>query len=180
VNNRLLTILAIASKTKPASCYRERGQSLIEFSLIFPLLFLLIVNVVNFGSFMYDWITVASAARAGAQYMITGGASVFGPDTPIGTQVRTLITNDISSLPNKSSLVVAVCTNNSGVALTGTTLCTSTDPETSSPIPYTIAQIDVTYTYTPMIPLWKFPGLGVNATLPTTTIHRAAVMRVLI
>jgi hypothetical protein len=72
--------------------------------------------------------------------------------------------------------VVAVCTNNSGVALTGTTLCASGDPELST---YTYAQIDVTYTFQPPIALWKFPGLKINATLPPTTIHRAAVMRVL-
>ena len=46
----------------------ERGHSLIEFALILPLLFLLIVNVVNFGSFLYAAITVANAARAGAEY----------------------------------------------------------------------------------------------------------------
>ena len=30
----------------------ENGQALIEFALAFPLLFLLIVNVVNFGTFL--------------------------------------------------------------------------------------------------------------------------------
>ena len=164
-----------AKATAPQASSAEHGQSLIEFSLIFPLLFLLIVNVVNFGTFMYDWITVANAARAGAQYMITGGATVFAPSTPTTPQVSTLVTNDISSLPNKSSLVVKWCTNNNGT-VAGTTTC-SADPEAPS---YTLGVIDVTYTYQPMIPLWSFPGLKVNATIPNTTIHRKTVMRILI
>lgn len=92
----------------------ERGQSLVEFALIFPVMFLLIVNVINFGAFMEGWIAISNAARAGAQYMSTGGATVYGPSTPSSTQVSTLIANDISSLPNASSLVVKWCTNNNG------------------------------------------------------------------
>ena len=43
------------------------GQALIEFSLVLPLLLLLIVNVVNFGGLLYAWVTVSNAARTGAQ-----------------------------------------------------------------------------------------------------------------
>jgi hypothetical protein len=39
--------------------------------------------------------------------------------------------------------------------------------------------VDVTYTYQPLISLWSFPGLGIQATIPSTTIHRQAVMRML-
>ncbi len=38
---------------------RGAGQSLVEFALVLPLLFLLIVNAINFGGFFYAWITVA-------------------------------------------------------------------------------------------------------------------------
>ncbi len=41
----------------------SKGHSLVEFSLILPFLFLLIVNVVNFGGMLYAWVTVANAAR---------------------------------------------------------------------------------------------------------------------
>ena len=50
----------------------DRGQSLIECALVLPLLMLLIVNVVNFGAIFYAWISVANAARTGAQYFTTG------------------------------------------------------------------------------------------------------------
>jgi len=52
----------------------SKGQALIEYILLLPLLFLLIVNLVNFGGFFFAWITVANAARAGADYAILGGA----------------------------------------------------------------------------------------------------------
>ena len=48
----------------------RRGASLVEFALILPLIFVLIVNAVNYGTFLYAWITVANAARTGAQYMV--------------------------------------------------------------------------------------------------------------
>jgi hypothetical protein len=141
--------------------------------LIVPLVFLLAVNAVNFGGFLFAWITVANAARAGAQYMIMSSASP-GTQTPATlAQITALVTNDVSSLLNRSSVVVAICTNNT----TAATGCTRLfDPEAPE---YTLATVDVTYTYKPFIPLFSFPRLGISATLPPSTIHRKAVMRML-
>ena len=157
----------------------QRGQSLIEFALIFPLLFLLVANVVNFGAFCFAWITVTDAARAGAEYLMLGGISVGGPSPPTAAQVTTLVTNDVVALPNKASLEVRVCTNNNG-----TTSCSGPgtytppfDPEDKTK--YVLASVRVTYTYQPLIPLWEFPFLGIHATLPPTTIHRDAQVRML-
>jgi len=154
------------------------GQALIEFALVFPLVFLLIVNAVNFGAFLFAWITVANAARTGAQYRVIGAASVGTNATPTAAQVTTLVTNDIASLMNRASLTVRVCTNTNGVVAcsgggTGTALA---DPEPAS---YVLASVDVAYTYRPLISLWDFPGLGIHATLPPTSIHRQVSMRVL-
>jgi Flp pilus assembly protein TadG len=156
----------------------RRGQALIEFALMVPLLFLLIVNAVNFGSFMFAWITIANAARAGAQYWVLGSAAITTPTPATAGQVTTLVTNDISSLLGRSSLVVRVCkNNNSVVTCTGTgALAPPTDPE---PLTYILTTVDVTYTFQPPIPLWNFAALGIHATLPPTTIHRRTVMRML-
>lgn len=176
---------------RAASGALRSGQSIIEFALILPLVLLLVVNVVNFGVFFYDWITIANAARAGAQYMIMAGASVNAPE-PVGTTIiQNLIKqNDVLSLINSASVTVNTCTNNSGVYLPTTSLadqtgkCTTSggntgtlaDPE--APL-YVLAVVDVSYPYNPMIPLWDFPGLHIHATLPPTTIHRRAVMRMI-
>jgi len=164
---------------------RGRGQALIEFALILPLLFLLIMNLVNFGAFIYSMITVANAARTGAQYMIMGGAWVGSPVPPNKlTQVIPIVTQDLSSLPNAASPSVQVkaCTNNNGTvtcAGSGTFAASPNDPENTpgGAGPFVLATLDVSYPYTPLIPGWDFPGLGIHLTLPPTTVHRRAIMR---
>jgi Flp pilus assembly protein TadG len=155
------------------SAPQKVGQALVEFALIVPLVFLLAVNTVNFGGFIFAWITVANASRAGAQYMVMSNASP-GPPTPATlAQITALVTSDVASLMNRSSVVVAICVNNTAAANGCTTLF---DPEAPA---YSLATVDVTYTYRPLIPLFSFPRLGISATLPTTAIHRKAVMRML-
>src|SRR5437773_8866269 len=95
------------------------GQALIEFALVLPLLLVLIVNVVNFGSFFFAWITVANAARSGAQYMCLGGASVASASSlkaVTSTQIYNLVSADIYTLENGTSLAVRSCTKKSGAA----------------------------------------------------------------
>jgi Flp pilus assembly protein TadG len=142
--------------------------------MLLPLLLLLIANVVNFGGFFYAWISVSNAARAGADYVIMGSATVNGPEAPPIAWVQSLVTNDLSTLPNSASgLTVVVCTNNNVAAFAcgGGTL--SKDPE--APL-YESAMVDVTYTYLPFIPLWNLP-FGINTTIPPTKVHSAALMR---
>jgi Flp pilus assembly protein TadG len=142
------------------------------------MVFLLLVNVVNFGGFFYAFITVANAARAGADYAIMAGASVASGHISLASasQITTLITTEIASLPNNPSLAVNICQNNNGtvIVLSGTCSSIASDPEPTS---YVLTSIDVTYTYVPFIPLFSFPNLHINATIPPTSIHRRAVMR---
>jgi Flp pilus assembly protein TadG len=161
-------------RTAPLTTSSQRGgQALVEFALIIPLVFLLAVNAVNFGGFLFAWITVAGAARDAAQYMSLSSASVGSPTPATLAQIIDLVTNDVISLLNRSSIVVAICTNNT----TAANGCTAfSDPE--APF-YTLATVDVTYTYNPLIRLFSFPKLGISATLPTTSLHRKAVMRML-
>ncbi len=149
---------------------RTGGQALIEFALILPLLFLLILNLVNFSTYIYACITVANAARAGAQYMVMGGAWANSPKPPNAAQIEAVVRRDASSLPDIASLLsVQVCTAHSPATCFGWG-----DPE---PAGYILGAVDVTYNYAPMIPFWDFPGLGIHLTLPPTSIHRRAVMR---
>ena len=154
----------------------ESGQSLIEFALVLPLIFLMIVNAVNFGGFLYAWITIANAARAGAEYSMIGGAMAQAPGTPSAAQIQALVTQDAVSLPNQASLQVRVCTkNNATVTCVGPG--TSVPPNDPEPTLYVLTTVNVTYTYQPFIPLWDFPGLNIRATLPSTTVQRRATMR---
>jgi Flp pilus assembly protein TadG len=157
--------------------HADEGQALIEYLLVVPLIFLLIVNVVNFGGLFFAWITVANAARAAGDYAIMGGVSIGYPRQANAAQITALITQDVSSLPNTSSLVVNICQNNNGTITTLSGTCSSvpSDPETGS---FVLTSIDLTYTYQPLLGTgFKFPGLNIYASLPPTTVHQKALMR---
>jgi hypothetical protein len=57
---------------------RPRGQGLVEFSLILPLLLLAIVSIVEFGRLMFTISSVASASRDAARYGSSVGTDAFG------------------------------------------------------------------------------------------------------
>ncbi|HEY2014950.1 MAG TPA: TadE/TadG family type IV pilus assembly protein [Bryobacteraceae bacterium] len=156
---------------------RNRGQALIEFALIVPLLFLLIVNAINFAGYLYAGVTVANAARGGADYLMLGPANIGGHPLPSLAQVTAQVTADLISLPNRASASITVCTNNNGsIQSPGTCLATVTDPQSGTSV---VGQVQVTYTYVPLIAAFNFNKLGIHLTLPATTIRRTATCRLL-
>lgn len=156
----------------------ETGQALLELALVTPLLFLLIVLAIDFGGWLYAWTEVGNATRAAANFAILGPASAGGPATPNGAGITGLIAADLASLPNYSSSnpVVVVCWNNNGTitSITGTCASPPADPEAPS---YIAVSVDLTYTYTPLIPSFSFPTLGIGLPSLPTSIHRRIVMR---
>src|ERR1035441_3314163 len=77
-------------KPIPKSHRSSSRQALIEFALILPVLFLPIVNVINFGGMLHARICVSHAARTGVQYMVMGGATVTAPKAPTAAQAARL------------------------------------------------------------------------------------------
>jgi Flp pilus assembly protein TadG len=51
----------------------SKGGAALELAVVFPLLLLLIVGVVDYGRMYFTSVTVANAARAGAEYGVQGG-----------------------------------------------------------------------------------------------------------
>ena len=178
------------------NCYRSRsssGSSLIEFALILPMLCVLFLNAVNFGGFIFAWITLANGARSGADYMVTGAQSIGSPAPPSVAQITTVVTADVYSLLNRGTAVVNACMhspsdsasawtwNVSGTACTSGYSAPTAESDTDRPEAYlyTTGWVDVNYTYQPFIAAGKiFPGLGLYITLPSNlVIHRRAIMR---
>jgi Flp pilus assembly protein TadG len=155
----------------------DKGQSLVEFALMVPLLFLLMINALNFGGFIYAWLRIANAARGAASYGGLGSSSPGSPSGATTAQISTLITNDTASLRG----TVAVCVNKNATAGPMSGTCSFTigsipaDPEGP---PYQALAVDLQYTYTPFIPSFSFPGMGIYSTIPPTTIQRRGVTRV--
>jgi Flp pilus assembly protein TadG len=158
------------------------GQSVVEFALMFPLMFLLVVNAVNFGGLLYSYITVTNAARAGAAYMILGKSALGGaPVLPSTAAVQAIVNADLVSLPNASNAIVSVCGNfngttqwlNSSDKYVACTMPSNppTDSTYADPQPATsiLGTVQVQYTYCPFINSWNFPNLGVYSTLPGCT-----------
>jgi len=55
-----------------AKMRRERGQTLVEFALLTPLLVILIFGFVDVSRIYQAWVTIEGAAREGARYGVTG------------------------------------------------------------------------------------------------------------
>jgi Flp pilus assembly protein TadG len=157
----------------------DTGQALIEFALILPLIFLLIVNAVNFGGLFFAWIGVADATRTATNYAILGPSSAGGLTTPSSTAITSLV-KTYSPLPT-SGMVINICQNNNGTLVTAAstnpvtgTCSTSTTPADPEGV-YTLTSVDVTYTYKPFFKLFSVGE--VHLTVSNTTIHQFALMR---
>lgn len=64
----------------PRSANRRRGQALVEFALILPVLLLIIFGIVDAGRLIYTMNTVGNAARSGARVAIVN-QSTTGTNT---------------------------------------------------------------------------------------------------
>src|SRR5687767_3574299 len=79
----------------------ERGQAVVEFALIVPLLALLTMGVVDFGRIFYSYETLANAAREGARYC------ALHPGNASGTQSR--VNGEVDG--TVASVTATGCTN---------------------------------------------------------------------
>src|SRR6188768_643129 len=46
----------------------SRGQALVEFAIVLPLLAVLLVMAIDFGRVFFGWVSLTNAARIGANY----------------------------------------------------------------------------------------------------------------
>lgn len=89
----------------------ERGQALVEFALILPILLILIMGIVQFGLVLNAYITIENASREGARRGIVGSSD---------TEIKNLI---IATSPNLEERNITVnITPNVGSRKSGDTL----------------------------------------------------------
>jgi hypothetical protein len=80
------------SRRSTPSAGRPRGQAVVEFALVAPFLFLLIVGIIEAGRLVFNYHTLNHAAREGARYAIVHGENAFDgcPSGPMpGGEVNT-------------------------------------------------------------------------------------------
>ncbi len=160
-----------------------QGQALVELAVVIPMLFVLILLGLNFGTWLYGWIAVGNAARAAGDYAILGGAYAGLPPTASSSTLQSLITTDLTHLPNVSGSNPKACIkqNNNGAYTTlmerpsGACASYSNPPADPEPASYVSVAVDITYTYTSFFTGSNF--LGLPLTVMPGSIHRRTVMR---
>ena len=174
-----------------------RGQALVETAVSLPFLLALAFNVINFGYFFVISVNLASSPRTGGLYTILGSQTPSTPGLPFPDGVNTLTKGDVTGgLYNGSTMPVQVCTSVNGYDVSGgqhlakctrynssPTYTVLADPENS--LEFMLHQIDVTYTFTPLIDQRLFnlillaPGLPCSASggAVSCTFHRKTYMR---
>jgi Flp pilus assembly protein TadG len=80
---------------------KERGQTLTEFTLVVPILVVLILGIAQFGVVFNNYVTMTDAVRAGAR---KAAVSRFLPDPP---GACTTAVRDASQNLNQSDLTVS-------------------------------------------------------------------------
>jgi len=58
------------------SLRNEKGQSLVEFAILLPLLLLLLMGILEFGLMLNSYLTINNSAREGARLGIVAGSDI--------------------------------------------------------------------------------------------------------
>ena len=94
---------------------RSKGQSLVEFALVMPLLMLILVGIIEFGFMFSGYLTLTNASREAARVISLGGtyveaeARIEGVAGLLDTDEITLITSvDVSTLERGDSITVTL------------------------------------------------------------------------
>lgn len=130
----------------------SRGQALVEFALVFPLIVLLLFGVFDLGRAIYSYNTIANAARLGARIAAVNQI-LAGPDCNESRPVEDPLNAhwSIQTCAALSAVSLGVQTSDVAVAY-------AAPPATSltcgSPLHVgCIASVTITYTYRPMTPV---------------------------
>jgi Flp pilus assembly protein TadG len=72
----------------------EKGQSLVEFALIIPLLFLLLLGIIDFGRIFHAYLTIDHAGREAARAASIGKDDATIKSTAVNNAVGLYLTVD--------------------------------------------------------------------------------------
>jgi len=125
----------------------ERGQALVEFAMVMPIMLLLLFALVDFGRAFYSWLLITNAAREGARVAAT--------QSPL-TDVQTRIYGAASALD--SSAITITTTNVQG-------------PRGES------VEVDLTYDFSFVTPIGNIVSLLGGGALATPAINGHSSMR---
>jgi Flp pilus assembly protein TadG len=116
--------------------HRTRGQSLVEFALVFPIFIMLLAGMIDFGLGLYSYMTIINAAREGGRL---GATNCTATDCAGAVSARTTA--------NANGLVLDTVTSTCYVK------DTATQEACSASVAGDKVTVAVTYTYHMIWPL---------------------------
>ena len=166
----------------PGARRRSRGQGLVEFSLVAPMLFILILGILEAGRFIFYTQALNYAAREGARYAIVNGENSFNgcPSGPIepssdhsdcdptGNRVRTWIEDTSFGVAGDGGLTFGWPGDEAFLTYTlpdgGSYSCRDNMPHTvgCNRQGYNVT-VRLEYTYSPMLDLGLIPVVTIRA-----------------
>ncbi len=77
----------------------SRGQGMVEFALVLPILVVLLILAIDFGRVFFQWVGVSNASRIGANYAARNpDAWGLNPDLAAQDEYRLLVARDLNPL----------------------------------------------------------------------------------
>jgi Flp pilus assembly protein TadG len=132
---------------------RRRGQALVEFALVVPWFFLLLLGIIEAGRFISYYEVLHNATREGARYAIVNGANTIGcptgPPAP-GTTGCDTDGSDVVDRVREAAFGVL-----SGITVVPTWHDNNGRGET--------VRVEATYQYHSLLPLVPLPPITVTA-----------------
>ena len=128
----------------------SRGQSLVEFSLILPILMILVFGILDFGLGLRSYISLSNAVREGARYASVGN--------PVGME------SDCNGMTN-DTVYGRICVATGGLDLT------ELDPDVSFPqgvAPGNSVVVSADYTYQFVTPIGDLIGFFSGGAFPSS------------
>ena len=144
--------MKLTKRTRPSLrriIHGKRGQSLVEFALIAPVLIILMLGTIDYGRVYFAYVSVTNGARNGAQFASANASAAADVDG-----IRTAAIADTSELLNTSP------TNPDVSVATGT--------DTQGRL---YADVTMQYTFTTIFP---WPGLPQSMNVVRTVRARVA------
>lgn len=129
------------SMARPATPHRRRGQALVEFVLVLPMLLLFLAGIFDFGMGLYTQMTIVNAAREGARI------ATIDPDPSTIPQVVTAsVQGAATGLSAGNLTVTATCVP---IVSTSCDFNSATDSQQGDAV-----SITVTYPYSWIMPIY--------------------------
>jgi Flp pilus assembly protein TadG len=160
----------------PRTCGRSRGQTLVEFALVFPIFILLLAGIADLGLGLYTYMNVINGARVGARFATvnaTNPSAIINAAQSSGIGTGATVTVWCWSVAANSGAQTPTTAPGSA----GWESCSTTG--TDAPAAGDTVAVTVTDPYGPIWPIHIHAGV-VNADLFTTPLSLSSTVRMMV